>query len=125
MSGDPRDVLEILRYQLNFLEQGGYAEQAARGLLSSPFQDTLACINYGDPLRPHACRECFLFQLVPEGARTEDVPCHHIPLDQAGHTVSDYLQKRDIPGLEAALKSWLRRSIVELEVKNTGKVETH
>jgi hypothetical protein len=114
MSDDRRDVLEILRYELNFLEQGGCGQVRKKGRLPSPFRDTQICLNYCDPLRPHACRNCFLYDLVPEAARTEDIPCHHIPLDPAGRRMIDFLKAGDMAGLERVLKIWLRRTIEEL-----------
>lgn len=114
MSEDHRDVLEILRYQLNFLEQGGYADSKREGRLRSPFRDTEICLNFDDPLRPHACHECFLHDRVPEESRTENVPCHYIPLDPAGHRMIDFLKAGDKVGLERVLKIWLRRTIDEL-----------
>lgn len=117
MAGNHRDVIEILRYELNFLEQGEFARAIGEGRASSPFQDTLSCLNYGDPLRPHACHECPLYEFVPEHARTEEAPCHHIPLDPAGRTIADFLKDKDAVGLERALKIWLRRTIAELKLE--------
>ena len=111
MSGDSRDPLEVLRYELNFLEQGGYDRKIASGKVCSPFQDSLSCLNFGDPLRPHACHECVLYDFVPVEARNEDIPCHHIPLDPSGHTVQSYLQEGSLVDLERSLKTWLRASI--------------
>jgi hypothetical protein len=117
MAGNHRDVVEILRYELNFLEQGEFARAIREGRTSSPFQDTLSCLNYGEPLRPHACHECLLYEFVPEHARTEEIPCHHIPLEPAGRTIADFLKNKDAVGLERALKIWLRRTIAELELE--------
>ncbi|HEU5401124.1 MAG TPA: hypothetical protein VFU86_07195 [Terriglobales bacterium] len=114
MSDDHRDVLEILRCALNSLEQGGYGLAKEDGRLLSPFCDAQICPNFDDPLRPHACRECFLFDLVPEDARTANVPCHYIPLDPAGHRMFDFLKAGDAAGLERALKIWIRRTLGEL-----------
>ncbi len=113
MSDDHRDVLGILRYELNLLEQVGQG-LASRDRPPSPFRDTQICLNFGDPLRPHACHECFLYDLVPADSQTENVPCHYIPLDQAGHRTIDFLRLGDIAGLERVLKIWLRRTIEEL-----------
>ena len=75
MSEDKRDVLEVLRYELNFLEQGGYGNWYSTPWgPASIFQDSLTCPNHGDPTRPHACHECLLWDFVPEEYRTEDVP---------------------------------------------------
>ncbi len=117
MAGNQRDVVEILRYELNFLEQGEFARAIGEGRASSPFQDTMSCLNFGEPLRPHACHECLLYEFVPENARTEEVPCHHIPLDPAGRTIAHFLKNKDTAGLERALKIWLRRTIAELELE--------
>ncbi len=115
MSDDRRDMLEVLRYELNFLEQGGYSRNVRQGTGVSPFQDTLTCLNFGDPMRPHACHECLLIDFVPESAKTEDVPCHFIPLDPVGHTIAELLKEGDMRQLERALKVWLRSTIHKVE----------
>lgn len=53
MSEDRRSTLEVLRYELNFLEQGGYRRSCSvtRGNVS-PFQNTLSCLNFGEPSVP-------------------------------------------------------------------------
>ena len=67
MSEDKRDVLEVLRYELNFLEQGGYGNWYSTPWgPASIFQDSLTCPNHGDPTRSHACHECLLYDFVPE-----------------------------------------------------------
>lgn len=114
MSDDHRDYLEVLRYELNLLEQGGYGQTRPARRLSSPFRNTPICLNYGDPLRPHACHECFLYDMAPEEARTENVPCHYIPLDPAGRRIIDFLKAGDRVGLERVLKTWLRRTINDM-----------
>lgn len=114
MSEDRRDFLQVLRYELNFLEQGGYKH-------GSPFLNSLACLNFGDPLRPHTCRECCLYDFVPKRSRTEDVPCHFIPLDEAGTNVARLLKTGSRSELEAALKRWLRSTVAKLE-KEQGQL---
>ncbi len=117
MSEDRRDVLQVLRYELNFLEQGGYSDNVRQGRGISPFQDTLSCLNFGEPTRPHACHECFLYDFVPEQSRTEDVPCHFIPLDEEGSTPGELLKRGDNHRLEAILAKWLRAAIQKLEAE--------
>ncbi len=114
MSEDRRNVLQVLRFELNFLEQGGYG-RTVRQTQISPFRDNLSCLNFGDPLRSHACRECCLYDFVPERSRTEDIPCHFIPLDERGSTVADLLKSGSIKELEPVLKGWLRTTITKLE----------
>jgi hypothetical protein len=52
-------------------------------------------------------------QYVPESGRTEDVPCHHIPLDHKSRTIATL----DPSEGEEVLKQWLRREIDRLETE--------
>src|SRR6478609_4108547 len=82
MSSDKRDILEVLKFELNFLEQGGYGRSVRTPWKpTSLFQDSLSCINFNDPERSHPCSECFLSDMVPDHLKSEDVPCHHIALN--------------------------------------------
>jgi len=118
MSEDRREILEVLRYELNFLEQGGYRRKVAEGNSLSPFQESLSCLNFGEPLRPHACHECLLYDFVPSKAQTEEIPCHYIPLDPAGHTIASFLNENNPQDLERALKVWLRKTIAQLNLES-------
>ena len=116
MSTDDRDLLEVLKAELSFIEQGGYG-RSVRTPWQQPatFQGSLSCINFGDEHRTHPCHECHLIDFVPPEARTTDVPCHHIPLNQAGATVEMIEQRGDQEGIEEAVKDWLRANIKRLE----------
>ena len=50
-------------------------------------------------------------QYVPASSRSEDVPCHHIPLDKERRTIATL----DATDGEEFLKQWLRREINRLE----------
>jgi hypothetical protein len=115
MSHDPREMLQLLRFELNYLEQGGYNRDRALLGTDSPFQGTFACINFGDPLRRHACHECLLHQFVPEGKRTQEFPCHFIPLSASGETVAELIEKKDFRRMVVALEHWLRITIARLQ----------
>ncbi len=115
MSQDLSDVLQMLRYELNYLEQGGFERDRALFGTESPFLGTFACINYGDPLRAHACRECVLHQFAPKDKQTEEFPCHYIPLSASGETIADLIEKKDPNRMATALKEWLRATIAQLE----------
>lgn len=115
MTRNIEEALQLLRYQLNFLEQGGFSRVADQKRAPSPFRDSMTCLNYGDPLRPHACRECILYQFVPDPARTEDIPCHYIPLDESGRTIASSLREGKTADLNAALQQWLKQAIAKLE----------
>ena len=44
MSNDKRDILEVLKFELNFLEQGGYGRSVRTPWKpTSIFQDSLSC----------------------------------------------------------------------------------
>ena len=116
MSEAKRELLEKLRFELAFVEDGGYGRSVRTPHQStSPFQDSLTCLNFADPARPHPCAECILMQYVPESSKGEDVPCHHIPLDGENRTIATL----DAADSDSALKRWLCREIHRLEVELT------
>lgn len=115
MSQDVHEVLQVLRYELNYLEQGGFERDRASLGTESPFLGNFACINFGDPLRAHACRECPLYQFVPEDKQTEEFPCHFIRLTGSGETIAELMAKNDPRRLVTALEQWLRSTISTLE----------
>lgn len=124
MSEDKRDILEALKFELAFLEQGGYGRSVRTPKTPTRiFQDSLSCINFCEPTRPHPCNECFLTDFVPDNAQRENVPCHHIPLNAAGETV-EALRENQLK-LEEALRQWLRATIERLEREraSAGKQE--
>jgi hypothetical protein len=112
---DMHEVLQLLRFELNYLEQGGFERDKALLGTDSPFLGTFACTNYGDPLRRHACRECGLMQFVPQGKQNEEFPCHFIPLNASGETIASLIEKNDQRRLIIALQLWLRSTIARLE----------
>jgi len=113
---DERDVLEVLKFELNFLEQGGYGRSVhAPQTPTSIFQDSISCLNFGDPRRPHPCSECMLIDFVPQSRRNEDVPCHHIPLSPAGETVATLEARDSQQRLEESVIAWLRAIIARIE----------
>jgi len=115
MSQDTREVLQILRYELNYLEQGGFDRDRALLGEESPFRGTFACINFGDPLQRHACQECLLHEFVPEDKKNEEFPCHHIRLSASGETIAELIEKNDPQRMVIALEHWLRSNIARLE----------
>ncbi|HTR65651.1 MAG TPA: hypothetical protein VMH85_07755 [Terriglobales bacterium] len=115
-SGDERDILELLKFELQFLEQGGYGRSVKTPWKpTSIFQDSLTCLNFNDPDRPHPCGGCLLMKFVPELFRNEAVPCHHIPLNPLGETVYTMERQASPAEVEETLKEWLRTMIHELE----------
>jgi len=113
---DERDVLEVLKFELNFLEQGGYGRSVhAPQKPTSAFQDSITCLNFGEPHKLHPCSECMLIDFVPDAYRNENVPCHHIPLTKNGETVADLESRDNQAKLEQAMIAWLRALIARIE----------
>ena len=124
MSDDKRDVLEVLKFELNFLEQGGYGRSVRTPWKpTSIFLDSPSCINFNDSSQPHPCTECLLTDFVPSESREEKVPCHHIPLNAQGETVYTMERQREQIELEEALKNWLRETIQRIERERAGKTQ--
>ena len=121
MTQDDRDVLELLKTELDFIEQGGYGRSVRTPWLpKSVFQDSTSCLNYGYPDRAHPCAECHLLDFVGIDDRSEPVPCHHIPLNQAGMTIEEMESEGNQSKMENAIKQWLRRRISEIETERAG-----
>lgn len=121
MANDDRDLLELLKDELMFIEQGGYGRSVRTPWREkSAFQDSLICINYGYPYRAHPCSECHLLDFVAPEDRTSEVPCHHIPLNARGETIEDLESLDNQHKLEEEIKGWLRAKIKELESTKSG-----
>lgn len=122
MASDDRDILEVLKFELNFLEQGGYGRSVRTPWkTTSIFQDSLSCLNFGEPERPHPCEECLLMKFVPEASQNETVPCHHIPITERGETLEHVEGRYNQAQLEEAVIQWLRRTIARLEQERAGQ----
>ncbi len=116
MASDDRDILELLRAELNFIEKGGYGRSVRTPRQSkSIFQDSLTCLNYGDPDRTHPCNECHLLEFVSAENHIQEVPCHLIPLNSDGETIRDLELQDNQAKLEHEVSAWLRAKIREIE----------
>jgi hypothetical protein len=118
MSKDERDILDLLKTELDFIEKGGYGRDVRTPWRErSVFRDSLSCVNYALPEKAHPCDECHLIDFVPPEKRSEIVPCHSIPLTEAGDTVETLDGNQSV--MEDVLKQWLRKKIAELEAEQT------
>jgi hypothetical protein len=116
MAKDERDILDLLKSELDFIEKGGYGRSVRTPWkATSPFRDSLTCVNYALPEKAHPCSECHLIDFVPSDKRGAELPCHAIPLNAAGETVESLENEDNQTKLEAALKEWMRAKIGELE----------
>jgi hypothetical protein len=120
MAKDERDILELLKSELDFIEKGGYGRSVRTPWkATSPFRDSLSCVNYALPEKAHPCSDCHLIDFVPADKRSEELPCHAIPLNAAGDTVES-LEDNQVK-LEESLKEWMRAKIKELETARSAE----
>ena len=116
MTKDDRDILELLKSELDFLEQGGYGRSVRSPWKpTSAFRDSLTCVNYALPEKTHPCSECHLIDFVPAGDREAELPCHAIRLNAAGDTLASLEAEGNQARLEKVLKEWMHGKIAEIE----------
>src|SRR5579872_3734305 len=103
MAKDGRDLLEVLKFELDFLEQGGYGRLPRESWRARfVFEDSPTCMNFNS--KDHEpCSECLLIQFVPENARKEQTPCIHIPLSSSGETLDSLYRMGTQQDIEGAL----------------------
>jgi hypothetical protein len=116
MAQDQRDILEVLKFELSFLQDGGYGRSPhAPWRAPAVFEDSPICPNFCDPARPAPCESCLLVQFVPESYRTQAVPCRFIQLNKEGQSVEDFYRTGTQAEMEEALAGWLRAQIERIE----------
>ena len=116
MAQDEREMLELLKFELKFVEDGGYG-RSPRTPWRAPliFEDSPSCPNFGDPARTHPCSECLLMKFVPDELQNENFPCRFIPLNEAGETIDYFYRCGTQLEMEEALAGWLRNQITRIE----------
>jgi len=124
MAQDEREMLDLLKSEVKFLEDGGYG-RSPRTPWRAPriFEDSPSCPNFNDPSRPHPCPECALMQFVPEPCRDEPIPCRFIPLGPHGEDIDYFYRCGTQPELEEALAGWLRKQVSQLEEQREAAPE--
>ena len=116
---DDRKLLDVLKAELAFLENGGYSNRAHFPWRPNfVFEDSPTCLNFGVKEEPRACSDCLLMQFVPEDQKKIKYPCRQIPLTSEGESVAHFYEYGTEMELEEALKGWLQRKIGELETGN-------
>jgi hypothetical protein len=113
------DLIRLLETELDFIEGGGYGNPPGQpGQRVSIFDRSPACINHWQvPGHDTDCHEdCILLDAVPGDHRHESMPCHYIPLNEAGDTIKSLEDRgKDQHALEEAVKRWLRATIQRLK----------
>jgi hypothetical protein len=116
MQKDERDILDVLKFELDFLEKGGYRRSSREPWRpQSIFEDSPTCMNYGSKGRPEPCGECVLMHLVPAEFREAEIPCRHIPFNADGETLDSLYRYADQHEIEEVPGNWLRATIFRLE----------
>ena len=116
MAQDRRDILDVLRFELNFLLAGGYG-RSPRTPWRAPsiFEDSPICPNFSDPSHPQPCESCLLAEFVPKALRQEKAACRFIELTKQGQTLEDLYRTGSQVEIEEALADWLRVQIERIE----------
>ena len=115
MQKDERDLLEVLKFELKFLEDGGYGRSpSARWRPQLIFEDSPTCLNFNSE-EHDPCTDCVLIQLVPPEFRSAQIPCRHIPFDSSGENLDSLYRYGDQGEIEEVLGDWLRATIKRLE----------
>jgi hypothetical protein len=117
MPKDNRNLSDMLKFELEFLEQGGYGRLPREPWRARfIFEDSPTCMNFNSKDR-EPCSECLLMQFVPENARKLRTPCIHIPLSPSRETLDSLYRTGTQQEIEEALGAWLRATIGRLEAK--------
>ncbi len=119
---DDRDLLQVLKFELEFLEKGGYGK-SPRQPRRAPLiiQDSITCLNYALGVKEHPCSDCVLMALVPENERERRAPCNHIPLNESGETIDTLYRFASQPEMEETFRAWLKTTIARLESEQEQK----
>ena len=121
MQTDERDLLDVLKFELAFLEKGGYGRSPREPWRPQfIFEDSPTCMNYDSKLNPKPCAECVLMHLVPPENREAAVPCRHIPFNAAGETLDSLYRQSDQHEIEDVVRTWLKAEITRLENERTA-----
>jgi len=128
MQKDERGLLEVLKFELQFLEDGGYGRSPRTPWRPQYiFEDSLTCMNYDSKENPSPCTACVLMQLVPPEHRSEKIPCRHIPFNASGsgETLDSLYRCSDQNEIEETVGSWLRTTIQRLEEERIAMQRDH
>ena len=120
MQKDERNLLDVLKFELRFLENGGYGRSPRESWRPVYiFEDSPTCMNYDCRESPQPCSDCVLMQLVPPELRFGEIPCRQIPLNSAGETLDSLYRYGDDHEIEETLRNWLVATIDQLEERRT------
>jgi hypothetical protein len=114
MSKSRREVLTLLKKELEFLERGGYGGTKSWKPLSV-FLDSPSCPNRLDVDRSTPCPQCWLFNFVPKQFGQELPACHFIPMTDDGQSLETLTREYSQAEVREKVKAWLQAEIQHLE----------
>ena len=115
MQKDERDLLDVLKFELNFLEKGGYSRSSREPWRPVfIFEDSPTCMNYDCKDDPAPCNDCVLMQLVPPELRAGKLPAAKFnsmhqgrrSIHSTGTAMTMRLKKRSKTGCEPRSRNW-------------------
>lgn len=116
MQKDERDLLDVLKFELAYLEKGGYGSSPRNPWMPQfIFEDSPTCMNYDTKDHREPCSSCVLMQLVPPAFRDEQIPCRHIPFNVEGETLDSLYRYAPHYETEEIFGKWLHATIAKLE----------
>lgn len=108
-------VLNLLKRELEFLEDGGYKRSPERPWHAPYiFEESPSCPNHLDRTRQTRCQDCWLMEFVPNDLHQEQTPCRFVSLTP-GLTVDTLYRSGTSAETQEALRSWLPQRIREIE----------
>ena len=126
MQKDERDLLDVLKAELEFLKNQGYRREPETAWRSKyVFEDSPSCINYHSEGNPRPCAECALSYLVPPVHRSAKFPCRHISLNSCGETLDSLYRYSDRAEIENTVGTWLRNAIQRMEEERMAVKASH
>ncbi len=116
MQKDERNLLDVLKFELTFLEKGGYGRSPREPWRPELiFEDSPTCMNYDCKNDPAPCSDCVLMQLMPPEIRSGKIPCRQIPLNAGEETLDSLYRWSDQHDIEETLRAWLVATIAHME----------
>lgn len=123
MQRNDRDLLEVLKFELQFLRDGGYGRSPRTPWKPQLiFEDSPTCMNFNS-IGP--CKDCVLIGLVPQEFRGAQIPCHYIPFDESGATLDSLYRTADQQRIEDTVEHWLDATIKRLEAERAVAPRSH
>jgi hypothetical protein len=121
MRKDKRQLVDVLRQELEFVEKGGYRHPShAAWRPQFMFQDSPTCFNFNSNDIPAPCTDCVMMQVVPADSQQRKFPCRYIPLNERGETLDHLYRAGTQEETQATFKNWLKSTIARLEREQAG-----